>query len=85
MPQTIYILCALTSFACAWLLLRQYRSTRGRLLFWSIACFACFAATNILLFVDLVVLPDIDLSIIRSLLTLAGMLTLLWGLIRETT
>ena len=85
MAQTVYILCALTSIVCAWLLLRQYRSSRGRLLIWSTSCFVCFAATNILLFVDLVIFPAIDLSIIRSALTLAGMLMLLYGLIQEST
>jgi hypothetical protein len=65
------------------LLLRQYRATRGRLLFWSAGCFLCFAITNVLLFVDLVVLPDTDLSLIRSLITLAGILMLLAALIWE--
>ena len=85
MAQIIYILCALTSIACAVLLLRQYRISHGRLLIWSTACFACLAATNVLLFVDLVVLPEVDLSAIRSGLTLTGMLMLLYGLIREAT
>jgi hydrogenase/urease accessory protein HupE len=85
MAQTVYILCALTSIVCAGLLLRQYRFSRARLLIWSTSCFVCFAATNILLFVDLVILPAIDLSVIRSALTLAGMLMLLYGLIQEST
>ena len=85
MAKTVYILCGLTSLACAILLFRQYRRTRGGLLFWSTLGFVCFALTNILLFVDLVVLPNIDLSPLRSALTLLGMLMLLYGLIREST
>lgn len=85
MAQTVYILCGITSLACAVLLFRQYRRTTGGLLFWSTLCFVCLAATNILLFIDLVVLPQIDLSPLRSSLTLAGMLMLLYGLIREST
>lgn len=85
MAQTVYILCGITSLACAVLLFRQYRRTGGGLLFWSTLCFVCFAATNILLFIDLVMLPQIDLSPLRSGLTLAGMLMLLYGLIREST
>jgi hypothetical protein len=85
MARTIYILCALTSIACAWLLLRQYRLTRGKLLIWSTFCFVCLSATNILLFIDLVVLPSVDLSALRSGVTLIGMLMLLYGLIREAT
>lgn len=85
MAQVVYALCGLTSIGCVFLLLRQYRRTHGGLLFWSTWCFACLALTNILLFVDLVILPAIDLSVIRSALTLAGMMMLLYGLIRETT
>jgi len=48
-------------------------------------CFVCFAATNVLLFVDLVILPAVDLSVIRSGLTLARMLMLLYGLTRQST
>jgi hypothetical protein len=85
MAKVVYLLCALTSIGCAILLFRQYRRTRGGLLFWSTWCFASFALTNVLLFVDLVLLPETDLSVVRSSLTLAGMLMLLYGLIRETT
>jgi hypothetical protein len=83
MPKLVYILCALTSLACAFLLLRQYRRTRGPLLFWSAGCFVCFALTNILLFVDLILLPEVDLSMVRGFLTLSGMIMMLYGLIRQ--
>jgi len=85
MAQLVYILCGCTSVACALLLYRQYRFTRGRLLFWSTWCFVCLAATNVLLYVDLVVLPATDLSVIRNAITLAGMMMLLYGMIREST
>ena len=39
MSAVIYSLCALTSVACAWFLLRAYARTRHRLLFWSGLCF----------------------------------------------
>lgn len=85
MAPTVYLLCALTSIGCVVLLFRQYRFTGGRLLWWSGWCFLCLALTNVLLFVDLVMLPEQDLSVLRSSLTLAGMAMLLYGLIRETT
>jgi hypothetical protein len=85
MAPTVYILCGLTSAACAALLFRQYRRIRGRLLFWSVLCFLCLGATNILLYVDLVMFPDTDMAIIRNALTLAGMMMLLYGLILEST
>jgi hydrogenase/urease accessory protein HupE len=85
MAPTVYILCGLTSLACAWLLFRQFRRTRGGLLFWSTLCFVCLAITNVLLFVDLVLLPNVDMSVLRSAITLMGMLMLLFGLIRQST
>lgn len=84
-PKLVYILCGLTSIGCAVLLFLQYRRTRGRLVFWSTGCFTCLALTNVLLYVDLVVVPEVDLSPVRSSLTLCGMLMLLYGLIRESS
>lgn len=85
MAKLVYILCGLTSIACAILLYRHYHSTRNRLLFWSGWCFFCFAATNVLLYVDLIIFPATDLSTLRSAITLAGMMMLLYGMIREST
>jgi hypothetical protein len=85
MEQCVYLLCALTSILCALLLFRQYRATRGGLLLWSTVCFALLALTNVLLVVDLILLPLVDLSNYRAALALAGMMTLLYGLIREST
>ena len=83
MAETVYILCGLTSIGCAILLLRHYWSTRATLLFWSASCFICFAVTNVLLFVDIVLLPNTDLSVVRSLITLLGIVMLLAALIWE--
>lgn len=82
MAEAVYILCALTSMACAVLLLRSYRRTGMRLLLWSGLCFVSLAVSNVVLFVDLVVVPkEIDLSLIRSGLGLVGVAILLYGLI----
>ena len=80
----IYALCALTSLACAVLLLRGYVSTRARLLLWSGLCFAGLAANNLILVVDVRVVPTIDLSVWRTVPALAGILILLYGLVWET-
>jgi hypothetical protein len=71
--------------ACAGLLFRQHRRTRQPLLWWSTWCFVCLGLTNILLFIDLVVIVGRDLSLIRTLISLTGSMLLLYGLIRETT
>jgi hypothetical protein len=82
-PQAVYVLCALTSFACAWLLLQGYRRTRSRLLLWSSISFVALAANNALLFVDLVIVPGVDLSLLRAGLSFLGVLVLVIGLIWE--
>ena len=85
MPETVYLLCALTSVTCAVLLLRAYRRQRTRLLLWSSLCFALLALNNTLLFVDLIVVPSgIDLSLWRGATSLAGVGVLLFGLIWES-
>ena len=85
MAQLVYILCGVTSVACALLLNRQYRLTQGGLLLWSTWCFVCLALTNILLYIDLVMFPLTDISVLRNAITLAGMMMLLYGMIREST
>ncbi len=84
MATLVYALCALTSLACAVLLLRGYASSRARLLLWSGLCFAGLAANNVLLLIDKRVVPTLDLSLWRSLPALAGVALLLYGLVWET-
>jgi hypothetical protein len=84
MAEAVYVLCALTSIACAVLLLRGYRATRTRLLFWSSLCFAGLAINNLLLLIDLQVVPEIDLYLWRNLVGLASMMILLFGLVHDS-
>jgi hypothetical protein len=80
----VYSLCSITSVACAVLLLRGYARSRYRLLLWSGLCFAGLALNNILLFIDVRV-PDVDLSIWRTIPAVVGVAILLYGLIWETS
>lgn len=84
MPETVYVLCSLTSIACAALLWRGYRRSRARLLLWSSLCFVGLAVNNVLLIVDVRVVPTTDLSVWRLLPALIGVGALLYGLIWET-
>jgi hypothetical protein len=80
-PAIVYVLCFLTSAACAWLLGRSYRRTSTRLLLWSSVCFSFLAVNNFVLILDLLVLPDEDLRLLRLLLALAATLSLIWGFV----
>ena len=84
MEVTLLLLAALTSLACMVLLLRAYLANRQPILLWSALCFVGQTVNNLALFVDLVVLPDIDLRILRLGAALVGMLFLLFGFIRES-
>lgn len=83
MADAVYLLCALTSLSCAVLLLRGYVRSRVRLLLWSCLCFVGLALNNILLVLDLIVLPESDLSLLRNLPALVGLALLVYGLIWE--
>jgi len=83
MAALVYVLCALTSLACMILLLRGYFAKRVRLLLWTGICFAGLALNNLLLFIDLVVVPGQDLSMWRNVTGLVGVSLLIGGLIWE--
>jgi hypothetical protein len=76
----VYILCALTSLTCFALLLRQHRRAPSRIALRSSIAFLFFAVANVILFIDLIVLPEIDLKIWRNFANLIGGLILLFAL-----
>lgn len=82
LADAIYLLCALTSIVCAALLVRGYRRSRVRLLFWSALCFIGLALNNILLIVDLRV-PQVDLEVWRAIPAVIGVSLLVYGLVWE--
>ena len=84
MADVVYVLCALTSLACAVLLLRAWRQRRVELLLWSGLSFVGFAAANIALMVDKLAAPGVDLVLLRTLPVIFGLCVLLYGLIWET-
>ena len=84
-PNIVYILCAVTSSVCALLLWRGYIRSASRLLLWSTLCFAGLALNNLLLVVDLMIIPHgIDLSVWRTLPAFIGLGLLAYGLIWDT-
>src|SRR6186997_2140627 len=77
--ETIYLLCAATSVVAAWMLLRYYLVRSTPLLLWSCIGFMGLAANSALVFVDLVLFREIDLSLPRTLAGAAGMMALVYG------
>lgn len=81
MAEAVYILCAVTSGLCAVLLLTHYRRARVPLVLWTGVCFVGLTIANILLFVDLILVPSIDLTIWRLAVALMGAGALLYEMI----
>jgi hypothetical protein len=79
----IYLLCALTSLLCTYLLIRSYKRSKSPLIFWTSIFFITSAVSNILLFVDYVIVPSVDFSLVRTVLLLAGISMLVYGLVFE--
>lgn len=80
-PAAVYILCFLTSLACGLLLLRNFQRTSARLLMWSALCFLLLAANNLVVIIDLLVLHDVDLSLLRIGFSLSAVSVLLFGFV----
>jgi len=82
-PGAVYGLCLLTSAVCAGLLVRSWSRSRQPLLLWSAACFSLLAVNNLMVVLDMVVLPGVDLSLARQLSSLAAVGVLIYGFIWE--
>jgi hypothetical protein len=81
-PTIVYLLCFATSSACAILLWRSYRRTHTGLVMWSALCFLLLALNNLLVVIDLVVLPtEITLQLPRVIVSLSAVAVLLFGFI----
>ncbi|MEO8598089.1 MAG: DUF5985 family protein [Candidatus Solibacter sp.] len=84
MGAVVYFLGTLTSLCCAVLLLRAYGRVKRNLLFWSGLCFAGLTVSNGLVFVDLILYPEIDMYRWRLATAAVSMILLLYGLIFES-
>jgi hypothetical protein len=79
----IYLLCFLTSLTAMLLLLRSYLQNRSRLLLWSALAFVALATNNFFLFVDLVLLPSVDLQPLRDASGFAAVALLIYSFVWE--
>lgn len=81
--EAVYVIGAVVTLSCGVLLMRGYVRVRRRLLLWSALCFFGLSLSNLLVFVDLVLLPYIDLYRWRLVTAAIAMALLLYGLIWE--
>lgn len=84
MVTVVYVLGSLTTLLCAVLLLRRYHQVRVRLLLWAGLCFAGLTVNNATVFIDRVIVPQMDLYPLRLVITIVAMSFLLFGLIWDS-
>jgi len=84
MEKAVYLLGVLICLLTAVLLLRGFSRTGKRLLLWCGVCFAGLTLSNVLVFLDLVIVPEEDLYIWRLITAAISMACMLYGLIWES-
>lgn len=80
---TVYLLCFIGSALCAYLLVSAFRRSSEKLLLWSAICFCLLAFNNLLVFLDIIVLPDWNLTALRTLTSLAAVSALIYAFVWE--
>lgn len=83
MAELIYGLCTILSLAIAVMLWRQHRRGPSRMIYWTALCFTGLALSNLVLVVDKLVFPDLDLRVLRHSISLLSIGLLLFGLVYE--
>jgi hypothetical protein len=83
-PGLVYLLCAATCLLCAALLFRGYAKNGVRLLLWSGLCFLGLMVENVMLYTDIVLVPEVDLSLWRKIPGLAALVILVIGLVWDS-
>lgn len=84
MVPLVYTLGSLVSLCCTFLLFRGYARVKKPLLLWSGLCFLGLTLSNLLVFVDLELLPTLGLFRVRLVTAGISILLLLYGLIWES-
>lgn len=84
MLSVIYILGTLLGLLCAIMLLRAYKNVGSRLLLWSGLCFVGLSISNLFVFIDLVLVPEVNLYSVRLWTAALATMLLVYGLIWES-
>lgn len=83
-PVAIFALCLVACVMCAFLLLRGFARGGARLLLWTGLCFSLLSINNLMVILDIVVFPTLDLQAWRHAASLAAVTVLLVGLVWES-
>jgi hypothetical protein len=83
LPSIVYLLCFATAALCTGLLGRAYLANRQPLLLWTGLCFLVLSLNNLTVFVDIVLLPGMDLTNVRYALSVIALGVLLYGFVWE--
>lgn len=82
-PLLVYLLCAVTCAVCTYLMMRAYRRTCTRLLFWCALCFFFLTINSILVVIDVIPTPETNLLAYRQIASLAAVAVLIHGFMWE--
>jgi hypothetical protein len=85
MSGVIFLLCMLTSFVSGVLLWRAAAGPSRRLLIWSAFFFFGMGFNNAILFADVMVGPQTDLTMPANLVAVVSVFALLYALVWEST
>jgi Family of unknown function (DUF5985) len=80
---TVYFLCFISGGLCAYLLFVAFARQKRQLFLWSAVCFSLLAINNFLVFLDIIILPTVDLLPYRLLASLTAVIVLLYAFIWE--
>lgn len=77
----VFVFCTVVSAACAALLIRGWRRSRARFVFWCAVAFSFIAVANAILIADL--FSAVNLVLLRSSVIAVGCALLIYGLTVE--
>ena len=81
----LFICCRLELACCGQiLLLRTYAQRRMHLLLWSGLCFVGLMLENLMMYYDVIIVPDVNLAVWRKIPGLIALSLLVFGLVWES-
>ena len=83
LAPVVYVLCTLSCTIVFLLLFRAYQRHRTHLLLWSALAFVALALNNLFVFIDVIILTEVDLQPLRDVFSLGAIGLLIYSFIWE--